>query len=139
MTLLDVERFASRFQITDTCWNWTAGKNSHGYGGFYADGKMNHAHRVMYNLVTGKTIEKGMHTDHLCRNTSCVNPRHLEVVTHQENILRGNTIASRNSTKTHCPSGHEYKGDNLYVDKVNRRYCKTCRNSRYIIKKERDL
>ena len=131
MTITDVERFASKFKTSKNCWEWTKGKNSHGYGGFYAEGKMNHAHRVMYRLVTGKEIPKGMHTDHLCRNTACVNPDHLEVVTHRENILRGNNIASTNSRKIHCPLGHEYSGDNLYTDKVGRRYCKTCRHNRY--------
>jgi hypothetical protein len=37
---------------------------------------------------------------------------------------------NQNVGKTHCPAGHEYAGDNLYVDPVGRRHCRTCRNTR---------
>ena len=135
MTLFDIERFAGRFAITDSCWNWTAGRNSHGYGGFFLNGKMYHAHRIMHVLTTGKPIPQKMHVDHLCRNTQCINPKHLEVVTHRENILRGHNVASRNAVKTHCPSGHEYNERNTYVDKLNRRYCRICRKQRNLIER----
>ena len=30
------------------------------------------------------------------------------------------------AARTHCPSGHEYAGDNLYVGPKNQRVCRTC-------------
>jgi hypothetical protein len=68
-----------------------------------------------------------MHIDHLCRNTKCVNPEHLEPVTIRENLLRGIGPSAKHAVKTHCPAGHEYSGDNLYVHPVKgMRYCRTC-------------
>lgn len=71
-------------------------------------------------------IPVGMTIDHLCKNTLCVNPEHLEVVTMGENIRRAERWELR---KTHCPQGHEYAPDNLYMSK-NRRHCKTCVKAR---------
>lgn len=49
-----------------------------------------------------------MTVDHLCRNTSCVNPAHLEAVTNKENTLRGLTVTAINAQKTACAAGHPY-------------------------------
>ena len=61
-----------------------------------------------------------MQLDHLCRERACCNPAHLEPVTQAENIRRGEAV------KTHCPQGHPYEGDNLYIDSRGKRRCKTC-------------
>lgn len=84
------------------------------------------AHRAAYQLVHGE-IPKGLELDHLCRNTECLNPSHLEAVTHRVNSLRApNFIGNYHKTKTHCRNGHEYSGDNLFINVNGGRECKIC-------------
>ena len=70
------------------CWLWTRGKTAGGYGSLVLDGRRQYAHRVAYRLFKGE-VPAGYELDHLCRNTSCLNPAHLEAVTHTENVRRG--------------------------------------------------
>jgi hypothetical protein len=69
------------------CWLWRATKDPEGYGVFSDKSKGFRAHRWAYQNWVGELI-KGMHVDHLCGNTSCVNPEHLEQVSERENQLR---------------------------------------------------
>lgn len=120
-----LERFGEKIECgpyMDSCWNWTSADNGTGYGQISINDKTFLAHRISYQLFRGK-IPEDLHIDHLCRNRGCVNPDHLEAVTHKENMIRGR---SNNRLKTHCPQGHEYTEDNTYVS-GNKRTCKTCR------------
>jgi len=67
--------------------------------------------------------------DHLCRNRTCCNPAHLELVTGRENLLRGDTLAAANAAKTHCIQGHPLADDNLYVANNGARTCRTCQRA----------
>ena len=69
------------------CWEWS-GYKANGYGVVSAYGKQRRAHRVMYEYLIGP-IPSGLVLDHTCRNKACVNPKHLEPITNQENIYRG--------------------------------------------------
>lgn len=69
------------------CWEWQGTQVSEGYGRFGFDYRMYAAHRVAYVLHHG-AIDPNLVIDHLCRNTRCVNPAHLEPVTQSVNILR---------------------------------------------------
>lgn len=90
------ERFVQYFEYDPSgCWVWTGGKNEMGYGAFNANGFVMAAHRFAYREFIGPlpdhTTYEG-HTrlvvDHLCGRRDCVNPLHLELVTHATNIRR---------------------------------------------------
>lgn len=72
------------------CWIFLGTKTPTGYGMYHAPGarQSRSAHRFMYESVHG-AIPPGLELDHLCRVRACVNPAHLEPVTHTENMRRG--------------------------------------------------
>jgi len=120
------DRFWSKVNKTDSCWEWTSSKNSSGYGYFgISSDNVVRAHRFSYEHYKGK-IPKGLTIDHLCRNRKCVNPEHLEAVTQQENIRRGET-GLHNRIKSHCQHGHGYTKENTYVY-YGKRNCRICRS-----------
>lgn len=126
------ERFWSKVEKSAGCWRWLASVDSKGYGQFMLNGSPKRAHRVSYELVHG-AIPLGLQLDHLCRNIECVNPTHLEPVTHRINQLRGIGPVAINAAKTHCVRGHELTGDNLYIRKdTGARVCRSCQHIRYI-------
>lgn len=115
------------------CWIWTAYLKPEGYGMIHTGSeklktsKPSLAHRVAYEFYRG-SIPEGLELDHLCRTRCCVNPYHLEPVTRKENQRRGiagQVLSKRNTSKTHCPQGHPYSGENLYIYKTWRQ-CRTC-------------
>jgi hypothetical protein len=81
------DRFESRYEpITESgCWIWTAHLNKDGYGIPSTNGKHVLAHRLSWIKHRGQ-IPKGFIVCHKCDVTSCVNPDHLFLVTHQDNI-----------------------------------------------------
>ena len=106
------------------CWDWTACKIKGGYGMIGWHGKVVLAHRLAYQVLDSP-IPSGLELDHLCRNTSCVNPAHLEPVTHKENIRRGAwAIHARGAT--YCRHGHALEGDGTLVDSEGQKRCLRC-------------
>lgn len=82
------ERFAKKYRKNkDGCWIWQGKRDSDGYGGVRVGLKFKRAHRVSYEMETGEDIT-GLDIDHLCHIRACVNPAHLEAVTHKENMQR---------------------------------------------------
>ena len=120
-------RIAAKIRVNPAsgCWEWQGKKNNAGYGRVMHDGRLQQAHRVVWSILR-KPIPDGLVLDHLCRNTVCVNPDHLEPVTQQENTLRGETIAAANAARTVCGKGHEYTV--RIVKGKAWRECVTCRN-----------
>ncbi len=118
-----LSKFLLKIEKTETCWIWKTNINEKGYGRCWYNGSTRQAHRVIYELIRGK-IPDNLELDHLCRNHACVNPEHLEPVSHHENVLRGNVGLLRKS-QICCHKGHPLSGDNLYVYK-NMRHCREC-------------
>jgi len=113
----------------EECWLWKT-KSSNRYPTFRDDsGTKVRVHRYAYELIEGP-ITKGLEPDHLCRNILCVNPLHLELVTHRTNVLRGNSPMGINSRKTHCIHGHQFNKANTYVSLDGKsRTCRICRTA----------
>ena len=113
------------------CWVWSGTLDGAGYGRIWTGSRVvgnrtsTLAHRASYLAFVGP-IAEGMVLDHLCRNRACVNPDHLEPVTQQVNLLRGETLQAANRRKTHCPKGHAYDEANT-LHYRGKRYCRACR------------
>lgn len=130
-----MQRFWRKVNIdlNTRCWVWQGAHTSRGYGNFWNGVRAVKAHRFAYESFIG-TIPDGLVIYHLCCNTSCVNPSHLEAVTQYQNMRRGTVFqasAERQLRKTHCPKGHAYTGENLYVQpSTGSRYCRKCHADR---------
>jgi hypothetical protein len=67
--------------------------------------------------------------DHICRVRGCVNPDHVEAVSHLENVRRSDNYSkgSFNRNKMICKNGHCYDSTNTYIDPKGNRSCRICR------------
>lgn len=125
------ERFMDFVEKTTSCWLWNGPKNQNGYGkvSLWKPKRTTiAAHKFLFQKINGE-LPKGMELDHLCRIRHCVNPDHLEIVTHRENTLRGISMVAVNAKKTHCKYGHEFTKKNTKICKSRgtiERNCKTC-------------
>lgn len=126
------EAFWSKVEKSENgCWKWRGYLATNGYGRFCYNYANVAAHRYAYEQIVGP-IPDGLELDHVkargCTSRACVNPDHLEPVTHRENTLRGDTITAAASARTHCPRGHELSPENLVPSslKKGRRGCLTC-------------
>jgi hypothetical protein len=83
--------------------------------------------RLVLTLSKGDAA-RNLFALHSCDNKRCLNPDHLRWGTPLENVIDMKIRGRRKCDKiTHCPSGHPYRGKNLYFSKENHRRCRTCR------------
>lgn len=110
------------------CDLWVGAQTKAGYGALRVDGVVRFAHRHFYELALGP-IPVGLELDHLCRVRHCVEPLHLEPVTHRENSIRSQSdrmVAHRAGT---CMNGHP--AERMYRRADGRSvYCRDCRNDK---------
>lgn len=110
------------------CWLWRSATHK-GYGRFTISVKRaRDAHRVAFALWYGLWPDGDI--DHLCRVTACVNPFHLEAVTHRTNILRGFNWPAEQARKTECAHGHPFNAANTHLRPDGSRLCRTCNRER---------
>ncbi len=114
------DRLWQRVEKTATCWVWT-GADVKGYGriglGRRGDGQIATINCIM----------------HRCDNPPCCNPAHLWLGTRTDNhadmVQKGRNPTNGNERKTHCPQGHAYTPENVYITSIGGRRCRTCHNA----------
>ena len=134
-----IEYFLSKINVVESgCWEWSGCLDHHGYSHFNDKSSGYKGHRFIYSYFFGD-IKSNLVLDHLCKNTKCCNPNHLEQVTQRENILRGSSLFAMKAKQTHCKRGHEFNNTNTYYrkDRPNTRTCRVC--SYNIRKKHRNM
>lgn len=108
-------------KINTDCWVWSGAKSSKGYGCLWSGGKSHLAHRFVYELMI-EPLTPGAQVDHKCRNILCVNPDHLEPVTHAENMRRVSEAYKV------CKAGHAMTEENTIVkQRAEGRVSRECR------------
>jgi len=87
------------------CWLWIGATDTCGYGRIRISGKQISAHRASFIHSRGG-IPEGTEIDHTCTIRACVNPVHLEPVTHRINVLRGKGPSANCARRERCEQGH---------------------------------
>ena len=113
----------------DGCWPWLGYVRQNGYGGVRLRKRHHNAHRAGYMLFVGP-IPDGFQVDHLCKNTRCVRPDHMEAVPPRVNNMRSNSPTARNARKSHCKRGHPLTPGNLINLSNGDRQCAACNRLR---------
>lgn len=107
------------------CLEWQGMKNYLGYGIVSLKNKQQGAHRAVWKLVNGD-ISRYQFVCHKCDNPSCVNPDHLFLGSHKDNMQDMTKKKRHNmARKTHCDFGHPLSGENLLM-RAGKRRCKVC-------------
>lgn len=99
------DRFFNFVKKTEYCWLWTGGTGKNGYGRFWVDNRLVNAHRFIWEITNGK-IPDGYYVCHKCDIRNCVNPEHLFLGTHNDNMR--DMVNKNHSTKGNRHSSKLY-------------------------------
>lgn len=112
-----IKRFEKKlFYSPDGCWYWTGNTLAQGrYGAFIYNGKSRLAHRCSFVLFKGP-IPIGMCVCHTCDNTLCVNPYHLFIGTHLDNMR--DMIKKGRDKHDECARGEQHWNSKLKSEDV---------------------
>ena len=136
LTERDKAAFERRLRKAPGCWRWIGVRGRLDYGEFFLAGEYYYAHRVSYSLAHG--VQEFGELDHLCRNSACVNPAHLEEVSHWENMRRGRAFeydSPKYLYRTTCVNGHPVSPENIRIrpgtigirpGTIGQRICRPC-------------
>jgi hypothetical protein len=105
-----------------SCWVWTGRLDKDGYPVVQHNGRQHGGHRLVALLVSGSD-GKGMDASHLCNNRSCMNPTHIVLESHSENMSR--------IVWTSCHKGHTYVKGSWRYDSKRRKTCLICLKNKY--------
>lgn len=117
--VLPARTFASKIRhLPNGCWLWLGHRNHHPRYPQFSYGicwdpvarKLKYAHRYAYEFFHG-AIPKGLECDHTCRTPLCVNPNHIELVTHAENIRRRGPTRFKGDRKLSSPASFKPGGE----------------------------
>ncbi len=115
-------RFLEKVQrAKGDCWIWD-GAMAGPYGVMRNEEQQRElAHLISYRLYVSDAKPEGWDVDHICEEQLCVNPDHLRVIPHADNVYR--------KTRLRCKSGHERTDENTYIAKNGSRTCKVCQSN----------
>lgn len=111
--------------VASGCWLWQGYVDARGYGRVDLAGVKWFAHRLAWTVANGEILN-GLTVDHICFETRCINPSHLQLLTNAANAAR-----TRRALASACKRGHEYRPETMRRDKsTGRRVCLVCTRSR---------
>ena len=121
-----LDRFLRKFMVSESgCHQWTAATQKDGYAIISDAGKPVLAHRWSYQHFIGP-IPDGLTVNHRCRNRPCVNPDHLELLTHADNVRYSADLGAYQAGDT-CRRGHAWDG---HFKSTGARRCVRCEAAR---------
>lgn len=117
------------------CWLWMLSVNDDGYGTTAIGRTGVLAHRAAFQFSAGTLIPDGMNVLHRCDTPSCVNPDHLFLGTHTDNmrdmVRKGRQPITRRWVGGRCTGGHDIENAaNLIERRDGKRQCRACKNER---------
>lgn len=116
------------------CWLYQGLIEFSGYGVLTFKGKSHKAHRLSYKIFIGE-IKSNLFVCHKCDVRACINPDHLFLGTHEDN-MQDMVNKNRKFKPIVCAKGHEYTIENTLIQKGRWKKCREC--SRLECKERRD-